>query len=138
MRVLLLSSAIPWNQFLPMSACQAHSPEVAKDGPESREYAELAVAWYKHLFRFRSQVSPKNYFCIDYRDLRKDPVGIAEKLYGHFGWAMSEGFRAKLGTIGARNKNYHSSHQYTLEEFGLSCRMLEKELAPILKAYGLV
>lgn len=67
--------SIPSNVSLTVPAWQAHSPEVAKDGPESREYAELAVAWYKHLFRFRSQVSPKNYFCIDYRDLRKDLPG---------------------------------------------------------------
>lgn len=130
--------SIPSNVSLTVPAWQAHSPEIAKDGPESRAYAELVMAWYKHLFRFRSQVSPENYFCIDYRDLRKDPVGTIEKLYDHFSWAMSESFRAKLRTIGARNKNYHSSHQYTLEEFGLSRQMLEKELEPILKAYGLV
>jgi omega-hydroxy-beta-dihydromenaquinone-9 sulfotransferase len=96
------------------------------------------VEWYKHLFRFRSQVSSENYFCIDYRDLRNDPVGTIERLYDHFSWTMSESFRDKLRTIGARNQNYQSNHHYTLEEFGLSRQTIEKELAPILEAYGLV
>jgi omega-hydroxy-beta-dihydromenaquinone-9 sulfotransferase len=51
---------------------------------------------------------------------------------------MSESFRDKLRTIGARNQNYQSNHHYTLEEFGLSRQTIEKELAPILEAYGLV
>ncbi len=130
--------SIPSNVSLTVPAWQAHSPEIAKNGPESRSYADLVVEWYKHLFRFRSQVSSENYFCIDYRDLRNDPVGTIERLYDHFSWTMSESFRDKLRTIGARNQNYQSNHHYTLEEFGLSRQTIEKELAPILEAYGLV
>jgi hypothetical protein len=129
--------AIASNLSLTVPVWQAHSPEITKDGPESQAYAGLQVEWYKYLFRFRSQVSLENHFCIDYRDLRDDPVRTIESLYGHFGWAMSEIFQARLSNIGARNKNYQSSHQYTLEEFGLSRQTLEKELAAILEMYNL-
>ena len=129
--------AIASNLSLTVPVWQAHSPEITKDGPESQAYAGLQVEWYKYLFRFRSQVSLENHFCIDYRDLRDDPVRTIESLYGHFGWAMSEIFQARLSNIGARNKNYQSSHQYTLEEFGLSRQTLEKELAAILETYNL-
>jgi omega-hydroxy-beta-dihydromenaquinone-9 sulfotransferase len=129
--------AIASNLSLTVPVWQAHSPEITKDGTESLAYAELQVEWYKYLFHFRSHVSLNNYFCIDYRDLRDDPVRTIESLYGHFGWAMSEIFQARLSNIGARNKNYQSSHQYTLEEFGLSRQTLEKELAAILETYNL-
>ena len=130
--------AIASNLSLTVPVWQAHSPEITKDGPESQAYAELQVEWYKYLFRFRSQVSLENNFCIDYRDLRDDPVRTIEGVYDHFGWVMSEIFQAKLGNIGARNKNYQSNHHYTLEEFGLSRQTLARELAAILETYGLV
>ena len=129
--------AIASDLSLTVPVWQAHSPEITRDGPESQAYAGLQVEWYNYLFRFRSQVSLENHFCIDYRDLRDDPVRTIEGLYGHFGWVMSEIFQAKLSNIGARNKNYQSSHHYTLEEFGLSRQTLEKELTAILETYGL-
>ena len=122
--------------FVP--AWQAHSPEIAKDGPESKAYAGLAVEWYKHLFRFRSRVAMENYFCIDYRSLTDDPAGTVEALYAHFGWTISDAYRTKLSDISTRNKAFRSKHVYSLEEFGLSRQWLQKELAPILEAYNLV
>jgi len=130
--------SIASNVSITVPVWQAHSPEITKNGPESRAYAGLVVEWYKHLFHFRSLVSLENYFCIDYRGLRNDPVRTIENLYDHFGWVMSENFRAKLREIGARNKNFQSNHQYSLEEFGLSRQMLEKELASILETYAFV
>jgi hypothetical protein len=130
--------SIASNLSLTVPVWQAHSPEITKDGPESLAYAGLQVEWYNYLFRFRSQVSLENYYCVDYRALRDDPVITIESLYGHFGWLISENFQAKLSDIGARNKHFHSGHHYTLEEFGLSRQMLEKELADILETYGFV
>jgi hypothetical protein len=129
--------AIASNLSLTVPVWQAHSPEITKDGPESRAYAGLVVEWYKHLFRFRSQVSLENYFCVDYRDLRNDPAGTVEGLYGHFGWEMSADFRAKLNEITNRQKSFKNNHGYTLEEFGLTRQWLQSELAPVLDAHGL-
>ena len=130
--------SIASNLSLTVPVWQAHSPEITKDGPESLAYAGLQVEWYNYLFHFRSQVSLENYYCVDYRALRDDPVSTVESLYGHFGWVISENFQAKLSEIGARNKHFQSGHHYTLEEFGLSRQTLEKELADILETYGFV
>ena len=130
--------SIASNLSLTVPVWQAHSPEITKDGPESLAYAGLQVEWYNYLFHFRSQVSLENYYCVDYRALKDDPVSTVEGLYSHFGWVISENFQAKLSDIGARNKHFHSGHHYTLEEFGLSRQMLEKELADILETYGFV
>ena len=129
--------SIASNLSLTVPVWQTHSPEITKDGPESQAYAGLVVEWYKHLFRFRSQVAPENYFCIDYRDLRDDPARTLEWLYGHFGWEMSEAFQARLNEITSRQRTFKSKHEYTLEEFGLSRQWLQSELAPVLEAYGL-
>jgi hypothetical protein len=115
----------------------AHSPDIAKDGPVSRSYARLAVKWFQHLFEFRTKLKPGQYFCIDYRDLTRDPKAVLEKLYEHFGWKMSDTFRAKLAEATKRQGEFKSQHHYTLEEFGLSKEWIQEELGPLLDHYSL-
>src|SRR5262245_53568146 len=96
---------------------QAHSPDITRDGPVSRAYARLATEWYKHLFAFRRQVESRNYYCIDYRELVRDPGQTIQKLYSHFGWPLTEDHRQKLGVANQRQAEFKSKHEYTLEEF---------------------
>jgi hypothetical protein len=116
---------------------QAHSPELKKDGPVSKAYARLAVQWFKHLFEFRQKVNPKQYYCIDYRDLTRNPLATLEKLYEHFGWKMSALFREKLAAATQRQRGFSSKHEYTLEEFGLSKDWIQAELSEMLEHYAL-
>lgn len=121
--------------FVP--AWQAHSPEISRAGPESKEYAGLAIAWYKHLYQFRSRVAPESFYSIDYRDLHKNPEQVIENVYSHFGWTISESYRATLMEISNRQHSYKSKHNYSLEEFGLSRQWIQTELGPILETYNL-
>lgn len=116
---------------------RAHSPELPKDGPVSKAYASMALEWYKHLFRFREKVRPEQYYCIDYRDLTRDPLGTLEKVYEHFNWTMSEAFREELAAANQRQREFKSKNLYTLEEFGLSREWIQSELAEVLDHYGL-
>ena len=116
---------------------QAHSPELAKNSHVSKEYALLAVRWFQHLFEFRNKVDPKQYYCIDFRELTKDPLGALEKMYAHFGWHMSDSFRSSLTTATQRERKFKSKHDYTLEEFGLSKDWIQQELGTVLDHYGL-
>jgi len=116
---------------------QAHSPWLRKDGPESKAYARLAVRWFQHLFEFRNKVESRQYYCMDYRDLTRNPQAALEKLYEHFGWKMSEAFRAKLVAATGEQRRFKSQHEYTLEEFGLSREYIRQELGPILDYYAL-
>jgi len=116
---------------------KAHSPYLRKDGPESKAYARLAVRWFQHLFAFRQKVNPKQYYCIDYRDLTRDPAATFEKLYDHFGWTMSAAFRAKLAAATQQQREFKSQHEYTLEEFGLSPEWIRQELGDVLDYYKL-
>ncbi|MEO8439676.1 MAG: sulfotransferase [Spartobacteria bacterium] len=116
---------------------RAHSPHITKDGTVSKAYARLAVKWFQHLFKFRSKVSPGQYYCFDYRELTQNPQKAVEKLYEHFGWDLSDRFRARLAAAASRESDYESQHHYTLEEFGLSREWIQEELGPLLDHYSL-
>ncbi len=115
----------------------AHSPDIAKDGPVSKAYARLALKWYQHLYEFRLKVKPSQYYCIDYRDLVRDPKETIEKVYAHFGWPVSDAFRARLEASVKAHREYTSKHIYTLEEFGLSKEWIQEEIGPLLDHYSL-
>jgi hypothetical protein len=121
--------------FIP--AWRHHSPEIAKDGPEAREYAELAVEWYRHLHAFRDKVPPSQHYCIDYRDLVRDPGATVRSVYGHFGWEMSEAFASRLEEETRRHRGFSSRHDYSLDRFGLSREWVRERLGPILEFHGL-
>jgi len=116
---------------------QAHSPEITKDGPVSRAYSALAIEWFKHLFAFRRQIAPARYHCIDYRELVRDPRAAIEAVYAHFGWSLSDAFRARLDAATQRQREFQSKHDYTLEEFGLSKEWIQAELGEVLDFYKL-
>ena len=115
----------------------AHSPDIAKDSPVSKAYARLALRWYQHLFEFGLKMDPARYYCMDYRDLTRDPREAIETLYHHFGWDLSDAFRARLASATARQRSFQSAHHYTLEEFGLSKEWIQEELGALLDHYSL-
>ena len=116
---------------------RAHSPEIAKNSPISKAYARQALCWYQHLWEFGSTMDPARYYCMDYRDLTRNPRAAIETLYHHFGWKLSDAFRARLKTATARQRTFKSAHHYTLEEFGLSKEWIQEELGPLLDHYSL-
>lgn len=116
---------------------RAHSPEIAKDSPVSKAYARQSLHWYQHLFEFGNKMDAAHYYCMDYRDLTRNPREAMETLYRHFGWELSDAFRARLQTATAQQRTFKSAHHYTLEEFGLSKEWIQEELGPLLDHYSL-
>ena len=116
---------------------QAHSPEITKDGPVAKEYGQLAIDWYRHLFEFRNRVDPARYYCIDYRDLVRNPREALEKVYAHFGWTISPQLRERLTAATERQRDFKSKHEYTLEEFGMTREGIQAQLGDLLDYYGL-
>jgi len=114
-----------------------HSPEIDRKSAVSAAYAKLAVEWYRHLHTTLGKLDPAQYYCIDYRDLVRDPQGTIRDVYEHFGFAMSEELAAKLAAAAQKGRRFKSEHVYTLEEFGLSRQWIQNELGPVLDVYGL-
>ncbi|MRR32635.1 sulfotransferase, partial [bacterium] len=111
---------------------QAHSPELPRNSSVSKAYGLLAVRWFQHLFKFKDQVRPEQYYCIDFRELTRDPLATLEKLYAHFGWTMGDTFRQRLTAAVQRESKFQSKHEYTLEEYGMSKEWIQQELGPVL------
>lgn len=114
-----------------------HSPNLKKDSPQSKAYARLAVRWFQHLFAFREKVNPRQYYCIDYRDLARDPKATLEELYRYFDWEMSGRFQTALALANEQQLEFESNHSYSLEEFGLTKQWIREELGDLLDYYGL-
>ncbi len=116
---------------------QAHTPALQKAGPEAQAYGKLAVKWFQHLFEFRNKVKPEQYYCIDFRDLTRNPRETIEKLYAHFGWPVSPAFRERLEAATSRQREFKSTHEYSLAEFGLSEQYIQSQLGAVLDHYAL-
>ncbi|HXE52478.1 MAG TPA: sulfotransferase [Tepidisphaeraceae bacterium] len=116
---------------------KAHSPEIARDSAVSKSYARLAVEWYRHVHEMSRKIDPKQYYCVDYRELVSDPRKTIEKIYEHFLMPVSPEFSERLTEAGRRERKFKSAHQYTLEEFGLSREWIGRELGHLMDAYSL-
>ena len=117
-------------------AWHAHSPEIAKDSPESRAYGQLAVDWYRNLYDKRQKFDDERYICIRYDDLVADPPGTVARIYAHFGMTLSDAYRAKLQDATKASRRFESRHHYTLEEFGMSKAWIRERLGDVMDSYG--
>ena len=129
--------AIPSHVSVFYPVWRAHSPDIEKNSPVSKAYARQALCWYQHLFEFGAKMPPANYYCMDYRDLTRDPRAALETLYRHYGLNMGDAFRARLQTATTKERSFKSAHHYTLEEFGLSKEWIQETLGPLLDHYAL-
>ena len=74
---------------------------------------------------------------ISYDDLIADPEGTVKAIYRKFNLNMDDTFAEKLKRESARSRKHKSSHQYSLEKFGLSEELIRDRLGDFLKVYGL-
>jgi len=110
-------------------------PSIGKKSRESLEYAELAAAWFLHLEKNDITSRPENYLRIFYTNLVRHPDRAARSIYRHFGIPLTPSAERTIQKEAKRDLEYKSSHQYTLEEYGLSPTWIKKEIGGIMKRY---
>jgi hypothetical protein len=113
-----------------------HSPEIQKVSPETRAYAELAAAWYRHMLEQAPAIPAERYIRVMYDDLVADPQATVERIYRQFGLAFDPPFKTRLEAAVAEARGYRSRHRYALAEYGLDERWLQDQLGEVLAAYG--
>lgn len=111
-------------------------PEIDKRSPEVRALADLGVAYYRRGLDFRRQVPADRLLVVRYTDLVRDPLRTVTSIYAHFGMTMSERFKERLQLCVARHGEYHSKHQYQLEEFGLTRSDIYHDLRDVFEEFG--
>jgi hypothetical protein len=73
------------------------------------------------------------FFDVQFSDIITDPIAIIDNLYQHFGFDFStEARQAMQHYLDHRPRDKHGTHQYTLEDFGLS----RKAHNPLFQEYN--
>ncbi|HEX9166615.1 MAG TPA: sulfotransferase [Gemmatimonadales bacterium] len=124
---MLSMFTVPW---------RAHSPGIRLDGPEVRSFAESAVTYYRRLQELRTELAPERLLAIRYDDLVADPGAQVERIYRHFGIALTEEVREELSAELARSRSHRSGHDYSLEQFGLSPAWVRERLPDVYEEWG--
>ena len=117
---------------------QRHSPEIAKDSPESVAYGRLAVEWYEYLHAYLDTLPPDRYIRVPYEGLVENPFVTVESIYEHFGMELDGATRDRLAAACLEARRFRSPHKYTVEEYGLRREWIEDRLGHLspLCRYG--
>jgi hypothetical protein len=104
--------------------------------PSKRAWARLGIDFYKYTREMHKCISANQFYELKYDDLLADPQGTIKKIYTHFQWNPSEKFLERLSHEQARNKNYKSAHEYSLEQYGFTKQEIYAELGDIMDEFG--
>jgi len=102
----------------------------------TRELAEGCVRDYNYAIDALSELPDDRYAIVVYTDLVADPKATVEKVYQRLKLSVSSDFEQHLTAERSRQKRYHSSNVYSLQEFGLSEAELSRKLAGIIERFG--
>jgi hypothetical protein len=98
---------------------------------------ELGAHWSKRLARqmdrlleARARIGEDRFLDLRYEDLVADPLGAACKVYDRMGRKMTVADEAAMRAwLAANGRDNRPSHQYSLEQFGLSADQLKADFA---------
>jgi hypothetical protein len=98
---------------------------------------ELGAHWSKRLAKLmdrlleaRARIGEDRFLDLRYEDIVADPLGAARKVYAKIGQAMTpEDESAMRSWLAANGRDNRPSHQYSLEQFGLSADQLKSDFA---------
>lgn len=109
---------------------------IPKNSPAKKVWAQYAVDFFKYSREMRRTIPDKQFISVKYDDLLDRPQQTVKNIYAHFGLQPSEKFLARLGKEEARNRDYKSTHEYSLEEYGYSREQIYRELQDVMDDFG--
>jgi hypothetical protein len=99
---------------------------------ETAHYARLLKTGMEQRDRIEAEEGSGRFFDVQFEDILKRPIEVIEELYGHFGFEWNADIRDRMSAyLKNRPREKHGTHQYTLEEFGLS----REEHGPLFADY---
>jgi hypothetical protein len=104
--------------------------------PAKKAWTRLAIDFYKYSKEMRKVVPEGQFMKIKYDDLLQKPEESVLKIYQHFNWEATEKFKQRLAAASRRNVHYKSTHEYSLEQYGLSKIAVYNELSDIMDEFG--
>lgn len=109
---------------------------IPENSAEYREWGMLAIEYYKYFYLVSKEFIPGQFYDLKYDDLVAKPEEVITKIYDHFEWTKTSDFAMLLKETTEQSKNYKSKHNYSLELYGLSKKMVFEELKPIFEKYN--
>ena len=128
--------AIPSLLSLFYAVWRGHSPEIPKCSPETKALAQMGMDYYRYLMQVVCNFPDSQCLYVRYEDLVADLPQVVERIYSHFGLKLDREFQSCLQELYAQQKNYESSHQYSLEEYGLRREVIFSKLADVFEKFG--
>lgn len=87
---------------------------------------------------FRDQRGQGAILDVQYADVTKDPISEVERIYEHFGDTLTPAARAAMERYMAENpKGKHGTHEYSLEDYGLTRERVHAEFADYIERYNI-
>ena len=91
--------------------------------------------WSKTLAKFLQEraVLAEHRICdVDYVEIHRDPLAVVRRIYGHFGWSLSQTVEERMRrALASQPEERHRLHRYDLSQFGVE----EAESAARFAAY---
>lgn len=116
-----------------------HSPDIPLNSAAHRRYADMFVDYYRFMYdRCQESLAAGDgrFYGITYSDLTRDPAQTVRSIYRHYDLELTSVFERRIAQeLGCRHQ-YHSSHRYSLEQFGLTKEQIYEPLANIFEHYG--
>ena len=113
-----------------------HSPELPHDSPQARELAEMCFAYYRYVLALRNELPTERFHLVRYEQLVKDARPVVKSLYDWMGLPMIVAYREKLDGFAKKQREYQSTHEYSLEQFGLSRDWVYEQIPEVYEAFG--
>jgi len=113
-----------------------HSPAMPKTHPTYKQWANCSIDFFKHFNEVKKTLNASQFYSLKYDTLIEKPKETVLNIYNHFGWEVSNEFAESLEAESHRNKDYKSSHDYSLEEFGISKEEITEQLAEVIQEHG--
>ena len=109
---------------------------IPDDDPAKLAWSELGIQFYQYLAEMRREIPASQFIALKYDDLIANPKDTVLKVYQHFGWEASSEYVAMLEKENIIQKDYHSAHEYSLDQFNLSKEYIYERLFDVFHEFG--
>jgi len=103
--------------------------------PQIDVIKEHAKHWYRYAHQILSSLPPDRYQIVFFENLVGNPESEISRIYNQMGMEISDDFQKILAEVTVESRNYTGHGDYSLERMGEDIESLEREFAPLLKAY---
>lgn len=113
-----------------------YDKKIPKHSPAKKVWAQYAIDFFKYSREMRRTIPASQFMSVKYDDLLANPQQTVKDIYAHFDWNASDKFLTRLSKEEARNRDYKSNHEYSLEEYGFTREQIWTELEDIMQDFG--